>query len=326
MEFETPASLYGLAIAEFAMLDRVADGNLVYFVEVARVSIMLLMNLLLTCLFVAQVGKMVAEQYRQQEPPECESAYFLLSWGCVFVFETSMLTHVRKSVTVITMLYHASPSRKSVYELWTPESASAGTGAIMAQEQTGLKKFTKKVVKLASTLGNDDEIDPAMKRWTFANVGVRHKVFCTVCIALPKLLVDLILVYLGGLYVVLTQDPGDMLLNTLSLVFVVEIDNLMYMAFTSDAMRSNLEHMHPVVVHLTNKWRIATWLGASVVSPLCVMVLTSYLVLGQSFCHRASITFADLTDSFNPFRFPHHGSNSRLLTAALRGAVSAGSP
>merc|ERR1719343_1306552 len=124
------------------------------------------------------------------------------------------------------------------------------------------------MIKVATGGRKEVDMESALKRWSISEVSVRFKVLCVVCIALPKLLVDITLAYLGGLYVVLTQDPGDMLMNTLSLVFVVEIDNLMYMAFTSDAMRSNLEHMRPVLVHLNNNLRIATWLGASVVSPL----------------------------------------------------------
>merc|ERR1712176_1194985 len=70
-----------------------------------------------------------------------------------------------------------------------------------------------------------------------------------------------------------------MMMNTLAVVFVAEIEGFLYVAFTSDAMRYNLENVQPVTVDLTNRQRLAQWFGSSIMCPLltiCVAALVVY--------------------------------------------------
>jgi len=148
-----------------------------------------------------------------------------------------------------------------------------------------------------------DEIH-GIKRWKLDGTSRCYRIVCAALIPLPKLLVDMLLAYLGGLYVVSTQDPSDMLLKTLSLVFIVELDDMMYRVFTSDAMRHHLENMQSVKIALTNRWRVMTWLLASFLAPIFVVGLTFHLSVSMSFCKREEWTWTEAFKScFDPFSF-----------------------
>merc|ERR1719145_104716 len=98
---------------------------------------------------------------------------------------------------------------------------------------------------------------------------------------MPKLTIDLVLAYLGGVYIVESPDDEALLMNTLAVVFIAEIEELLYLAFTSDAMRHSLESMRPVEVSMGNRQRLASWFTCSILFPVFT-VLASLAVMDHT--------------------------------------------
>ena len=69
-----------------------------------------------------------------------------------------------------------------------------------------------------------------------------------------------------------------MLLNTLAVLFVVDIDESIYNVFTSGSLKVHMENVKPIVLHPTNNERLISFVFASFVFPVLVVALSWLIV------------------------------------------------
>lgn len=75
-----------------------------------------------------------------------------------------------------------------------------------------------------------------------------------------------------------SESEGDMVMSTLAVVFIADIDLLLYSAFTSNVIKFNLAQMKTVDVELSNKTRVAMWFASSVLCPLVTVAASALIV------------------------------------------------
>ena len=124
---------------------------------------------------------------------------------------------------------------------------------------------------------------PGVPQWKLESVGKLYKVWNFVIVCVPKIVVAGALAIVGGDYIVKSGDPETMFLNTLAVMFIIDVDELLYHAFTSDATKENLSHMQSVEVELSNRQRALMWFTNTVLYPLMVIVGTGALVFYPKF-------------------------------------------
>lgn len=288
LELEVPANLYGMAITEPAALDRQNDGDLVYYGELGRTYVMLFINYLATSLFISQIAKLDIERMEHSHLG-CATDYLVLEFGCVFIFESNMLTQLKTSLNLMFLLYYAGQKGQ----------VNKRGSAVLAEESTGIIQRT-----IGRTRGGAESDD--IRQWRLSHLSLRYRIWCFSVVALPNFLLDALLAYVGGVFCVGIDDPTDIVLNTLALVFIVEINDILYQAFTSRPMRYSLETTKPVRIELTNDRRKMMWFANSILCPIWILVLTSYLVFGKRShkCPGQGVTLQGLLDSANPFVLP----------------------
>jgi len=144
--------------------------------------------------------------------------------------------------------------------------------------------------------------DPQEVQWKLDGLSRRYRLWCLFTVGLPKLVVSLVLAYLGGIYIMRSGSDGVMVMSTASVVFIAEIEHSLYVAFTSDAMRYNLEHMQPVEVCLNNRLRLAGWLVSSILGPLLTISVAALVVYHarQLDCHGHGWNTRELMSAFHP--------------------------
>lgn len=76
----------------------------------------------------------------------------------------------------------------------------------------------------------------------------------------------------------------DIVLNSLAVNFVLEIDNILYGCFISAGTKQAIEHMEPVEFEVTDRARMVTWLVSTVFYPLVALAATFQLVVVQGGC------------------------------------------
>jgi len=290
---EVSGSLYAMTIVELASLSRKRDGDLVFFAETIRVMFMLCLNYAMTCFFISQLGKMVAAQFALGDR-ECDMDFLILIFICVFMFEVSMLGQLGKCMRLMELLYFANPAKSAAPLTYSPvmstassdacltlSSIGSGAGAIVMQEKS-LSKRVKTFIR--HPIHGDKEDQHGIKRWSLHETRLFYRMFCFFVIVLPKLVADMMLAYLGGLYIASTDKGSDMLLNTLAVVFIAEVDEIMYSAFTSAAMKYNLENMKPVMLVQTSQIRTGMWLFHGFGTPALALGFSYYATSHVSGC------------------------------------------
>mmetsp|Transcript_38389 Transcript_38389/g.99305 ORF Transcript_38389/g.99305 Transcript_38389/m.99305 type:complete len:309 (+) Transcript_38389:104-1030(+) len=280
MELCVPTGLYGMAIAEPAALDRRLDGNFMFFVELARTFSMLCLHYLVTSLFLVQVWRMG----REREITECSGRLLLLEFGCVFLFEVRMLVDVKKSIGIMSLLW-AAPSPPPTTASGLPVSsgktyfsmrnAPPKHGAVY-QAETAAEDGGGLLTQMFRKVRRGSSSEP---QWKMDGISRRYRVWSLLTVGLPSLLLQVVLGYLGGVYIIRSPNDSEMVMNTLAVVFVAEVEEFLYVAFTSDSMRYNLEHMRTVEVHLSNRHRIMGWFMSSIVNPLLTFSAAACLVV-----------------------------------------------
>jgi len=275
MELSVPAGLYGMAIAEPAQLNRKLDGTLMCFVENVRVQGILWMNYLLIGLFLMQIWKMTQQLWMA----DCSGRLLLLEFGCVFLFEVRMLDEVRKALAIMSLLWAAPKERESQYS--NARDCSPSAGAIFEKEaapepQSGLfMRSLKKIRRMGSSAANSSS---DLMQWKLDGIGRCYRLFCMLNVAIPVLLLSLATAYLGGLYILRSGSDAEMVMNTLAVEFVANIEQFLYMAFTSDAVRYSVETMKPVEVDLTNRQRVFGWFSSSILCPMVIIATAGYMM------------------------------------------------
>jgi len=277
MELSLPKSSYGLAIVEPAILNRKHDGNFMFFMEIGRVFFMLSLTFILTGLFLLQVWKM--NESGNMNLNLCSNEIVLLEFACVFLFEVAISREVTETMTCFSILWMAPAPKSSstagaipnlLNRNYSPACTdSPKTGAVLAASDSG-GRFSQMFRRSRSA---DD------CQWKLDGISNAFRVSSMLTVAAPKLLLEILLAYLGGVYILKSADEGAMVMNTLAVVFIADIDEVLYTAFTSNVVKFNLSHMKTVDVDLSNQTRVAMWFASSVLCPLITVAASAWIVL-----------------------------------------------
>mmetsp|Transcript_14419 Transcript_14419/g.26577 ORF Transcript_14419/g.26577 Transcript_14419/m.26577 type:complete len:319 (-) Transcript_14419:58-1014(-) len=294
MELNIPANLCGLAIAEPLALDLKHDGRLVYWVELLRCYFLLLLQYAIQVYFIYQIA-IINE--RNEFIVTCSDTPHdvILEMVCVFVFILAVWAEFDNSVGTVMLLWN-SPSaqlREKLQERETknprflplaPSSSlkeagcSSTSGAVLEAEGQTLPS-SQSLSSFVFQMGKAKAAKPGMKQWNLDGMSRRYKVWAMVMIGLPKVFTTLSVGYAGGLYICYSKDPESLLQNSLAMTFVVEVENLLYKAFTPVATANHLEHAKSVPISLNNFLRLSLWFVSAAVYPVLTLCSTVGIVL-----------------------------------------------
>jgi len=275
-ELTVPESLYGMALAEPLALNLKHDGCLIFIIEFIRTYCMLALNYVIQGLFLYEIAQVVQDHYGDG----CTDEHLYLQLMCVFVFEVSIFHEFRNSCDLFCLLWHAPSSKyeqanKHAYDRILGLGANVGNspgGAILADEAGSTGRFGKAFRTFRPPA------HPDIKPWTLRGFSRLYKVWSTLIIAVPKLALDLLLAMYGSEYIAKSGDREAMIQNTLAVNFVLQVDRILYQAFTSEHTKASLSHMDPVIREVSNRVRFMTWAMNTVVYPLIVLTGTFAIV------------------------------------------------
>ena len=101
---------------------------------------------------------------------------------------------------------------------------------------------------------------------------------CILFAAIPRMLICLLLGFIGAIYIGRSESQEAMLLNTLAVLFVLDIDDAIYNVFTSGSLKVHMEHIKPIILHPTNNDRLIAFFFASFIFPVLVVALSVVIV------------------------------------------------
>eukprot|EP00929_Paragymnodinium_shiwhaense_P070724 TRINITY_DN35845_c0_g1_i2.p1 TRINITY_DN35845_c0_g1~~TRINITY_DN35845_c0_g1_i2.p1 ORF type:complete len:378 (+),score=103.66 TRINITY_DN35845_c0_g1_i2:50-1183(+) len=112
-----------------------------------------------------------------------------------------------------------------------------------------LENFVKTIQSLVTVQGVDHMIFPwkddrNQDQWDIKGLTPGIRVVVYTVIVLPKLLIVILLFALGFMWLSATPNATDLILNCLSLTFVVEIDEALYSALVPACLKEKMRRVH----------------------------------------------------------------------------------
>lgn len=298
-ELEVPPNVYGVAMVLPSVLNRRKDGTCIFLFEHLRIWSLLIGNYGIQLLFVLELWKMVIAGDMEGEVPEesgmtCSNNVIVLQFVCLFVFEVVMFVEVRDSTLILRLLWNTeSPGNPMPGTGWNKlENQRTSAKGMVLTDEDPLTGWAKK--KLGKVVESE---------WTLDGCSRCYRFFLLLVVGLPKLCVAIIIAYAGGWYVLESADRETLILNTLAMTFIINIDEFLYHAFTAQSIIDNISNMQPVKVENGAKIKVFIWFMNSIIYPIFIFVACGCLVVNykRSVCSSYVVPWEDLN-----YKLPWH--------------------
>merc|ERR1712182_93452 len=121
-------------------------------------------------------------------------------------------------------------------------------------------------------------------QWNLDRMTSHYKTSSMALVAFPKAIIPIALTIVGGNYIMRSEDAETMILNTLAVLFVIDIDEYFYGTFTSTNMKRQLCDCKPLVFdEVSNKARLFYWVESVFIFPLMVGGATLVMVYREHY-------------------------------------------
>lgn len=233
-------SLYGSAIV-LPQVARNLKWNPVYVGKVCKCFMSLAICILVQFMFVYQIWKLVKEQTMacDEDPEECVQNGFRRRHGllfkhwylcsaevhwlrkiCVLAFIVTMFKDARQSFEMFRLMY-ALPSEKGDWLVVTE------TEEITARKDKG-------GARTSADYQVGYQVEGMTSFWKVLNI---------VLFLVPKLIIWVGLFWNGSIWLMNTPDRDELILNAVSLVFVIDFDEVLYAAVTESDTQQRMEDL-----------------------------------------------------------------------------------
>merc|ERR1711939_1148570 len=91
-----------------------------------------------------------------------------------------------------------------------------------------------------------------------------HKILIMILIVMPKLCIGVFFAVAGGRYIIASDDEENIILNTMSVNFVLDLDEYFLYTFSTDAIMNRLARIEGIPLGHTNTGRLIAYLFFSI--------------------------------------------------------------
>lgn len=265
-----PESIYGLVIAEPLQLDRKVDGAFIYWTELIRCYVLLLINYTVQGILMYKIWEINMDK----EGEQCDESLRSLQNVCVFIFCISVFSEVRDACSLLYGLYQCPTI--SAHDIYNAAPTSGGHGAVL-EADTGGMNFLGKMNVWAKK--------KHVTQWTLDRMSPKYKALAFGLVGFPKLIIPVALTIVGGNYIMRSEDAETMILNTLAVLFIIDIDEFLFNTFTTTPMKHQLANMKEITVEVSNAQRFMGFVFSSFVFPALIVAATAMMVqMSTSHC------------------------------------------
>lgn len=248
-----PASITGAAITRLLSI----GSKKKFYRYVLPVFFLLFLSLVLNICMIYGVEEAVDESEKS-----CEEGSWLLRVGCVAVFILLMMTALKECLDIHRWLYRI------------PRSTTYQTLRLQ-------KHHTHHVLTVA------DGRRRAEVTWYEAATGMTRRERCLIYMLMlfPKVVVSVVLIVYGTAYVLYAGSNEDLVLNSVAMAFISDLDKFIYELFLSTTAKTLLSSLPPLGLAKSelNSHKMGffvevygVWLATSVQVVLMALLITSW--------------------------------------------------
>eukprot|EP00931_Biecheleriopsis_adriatica_P004162 TRINITY_DN105875_c0_g1_i1.p1 TRINITY_DN105875_c0_g1~~TRINITY_DN105875_c0_g1_i1.p1 ORF type:complete len:431 (-),score=83.79 TRINITY_DN105875_c0_g1_i1:179-1429(-) len=242
---ELPEDVWGAAI--LVMLKDIPDltHGLIYIENVMRASligVLLLLNIVLQLIFLFWIWKFVASPQVRRTQEEYK-AYHDQVFSSSGKFSQDQFLDFVESSGLCGFGLSNKPFLFAILFLWVAHCTN--------ELKVNFRRFRlfNKLPKLPASIETQDmvhEMDNGMEGvwneelWLICCITPLYKAFIVLAIFVPKALVAVGLAWCGSVWLAASEEFGDLILNSLALSFVMQIDEMLFDCFMPERLRDNL--------------------------------------------------------------------------------------
>jgi hypothetical protein len=207
---------------------------------------------------------------------KCTDTDYLLLCVCVFTFEAAVFYAGRDAIGFASLIYEAPTGPAIANQGYGIIPTAAGKqrtgGAILDKQESepsrGISRHLKRVFRQ-----KDSNHEP----WSLKGISKVYKVWSFIVLAIPQIVICALLSYVGGDFISSSEDQEALIMNTVGVLFINQLGDTLYLAFTSVAVKEDIALAKGVDVEIRNETRWTLWV-MSVFFPTFVLVYTLFVV------------------------------------------------
>jgi hypothetical protein len=275
-KLHVPCDLYGLFLVEPLQLDVSVDGLTVVFLAMTRAFVFVALNFAIQVLYVVRIHRMSVDM-------QCGHEHACMQVVCVFVFGISICSELRRCADFLELVAKcpASGEGGGYVSVARRSNASPRQGAVLCQETaerpSGFRDRVANWVRKSS-------VPDKTRVWTLGAMDHRWKAVCLVLVGVPRVLICCLLANSGAHFIV--RSP-DIIVDTVAVLFVVDVATFIYSAFTTNAVKQQLEMVQPLEWHPCNTRRFVSFLFVNFAYPVLLVCFSVAVVCcSRQACHK----------------------------------------
>lgn len=267
-----PESIYGLVIAEPLQLDRNVDGNFIFLTELLRGYFLLVVNYAVQGILIYKIQDI----NNDKEGSQCFEELHSLQCICVFVFCVSVFAEFRDACSLLHGLWMCPSYSGGMMYAAVDAVSGGGQGAVLEADSSGMNVFGKINVWAKKK---------HVHQWNLDRMTAQYKFFSMLIVGVPRLIIPAALTYVGAGYIMRSEDAETMILNTLAVLFIIDIDEFLFNTFTTTPMKHQLANMKEVEISISNTERFWSYLTSSFGFPAIIVLATCFIIQkGEEVC------------------------------------------
>jgi len=220
--------------------------------------------------FILQLFFMSQIHRQNEQANTCSHGRPSLQLVCVFVFFVSMFKELLHAGTLFELLWYCPVQTRALPRYaGLPGTADVQHGAVLQKQAS--KGAMASLMRWAGAPGSRKHV------WSLEHMTTRWKTVCFGLVAVPRLLIGCVLTWVGAGFIMKSAE-SNIIFDTLSCVFIVDLSALIYGAFTTEIVKEKMEEAHAVEKYPSNAHRLAMFLFSSFIHPALVVLFTATTV------------------------------------------------
>lgn len=279
-----PNDLYGLFVAEPLQLDASVDGWAIVILAMTRAFFFIALNFAIQMLYVVRIHRLSVEMQGEQ----CRHEHSYMQVVCVFVFGVSIFRELRDCMDFVALVVRCPVSREggyvgmgssrgpdgSHYRHGAVLSSQGSSGAVLSQERaSGASRILSWARRREAPISKEG----GPHAWSLDSMRRSWKVACLLFVGLPRVFVCSLFAKVGAGFIVRSPEE-DIIIDTVAVLFVVDVGTFMYNAFTTNAVKQQLEQMKPVEWQPSNAHRLMAFLYVNFAYPVLLICFSITVV------------------------------------------------
>lgn len=198
---------------------------------------------------------------------ELNEILIVFTWLLVFPAEHEVDNAV--SITART----ESPTARSEI---SPTARSEISGTRSARSARSLDRLDSEMLSYR-------DHDPEPHKYEIHGITTQHRMTMG-CLCLVRLLLAVVLLWVGVVFLLQDTDYVNLLLNGVGLVFIIEIANHLYMQLLSEELREKFENTEPLHISMASVWKVL-WIRNAALRDLCRIAFIIVLLCACMYLH-----------------------------------------